>query len=87
MFTLNKGDWMRGLAVAVGGSIFVAVSAVIGTIINTPGFDVFSVDWVTLGHTIINLVIVSAYAGLAGYISKNLFTSDQGNLLKIGDTK
>ncbi|MFA6270813.1 MAG: hypothetical protein WC657_06440 [Candidatus Paceibacterota bacterium] len=83
MFTLNKNDWVRGLIVAVGGSVFVAITAVLNTIITTPGFDVFLLDWGVIGHNLVNLTIVSAYAGFSGYIFKNVLTTDSGKALGV----
>lgn len=81
---LTWGDIRRGLAVAVLGPLFVSVVAALGAIILEPGFDVLAVNWVALGHSLLNISIVSAYGGFSGYISKQLLTDNQGNILGIG---
>jgi hypothetical protein len=83
MFTLNGNDWLRGLIVAVIAPLVVSLTTVLGTIIQTPGFDVFSVDWMTLGHSLVNISIISAWAGFSGYIGKGLLTTDSGKALGI----
>lgn len=81
---LTWGDIKRGIAVAVLGPLFVSIVAALGSIILAPGFDVLSVDWTSLGRSLLNISIVSAYGGFSGYISKQLLTDNQGNILGIG---
>lgn len=81
---LTWGDVRRGLLVAVLGPLVVSILAALGSIILAPGFDVLLVDWVSLGHSLLNISIVSAYGGFSGYISKQLLTDNQGNILGIG---
>ncbi len=84
LMKLSFGDIGRGLAVAVLGPLFISVVAALGSIILAPGFDVSLVNWSVLGHSLINISIVSAYGGFSGYISKQLLTDEQGNILGIG---
>lgn len=61
----------------------VAFFAVLGAIINSPGFDVFSVDWAVLFKSLTNTLIVASYGGFSGYILKNLLTDKNQNFLGI----
>lgn len=87
LFKISLSDIGRGLAVAVLGPLFVAVCAALGSIILAPNFDVFAVNWAALGHSLVNISIVASYGGFSGYISKQLITSSQGNILGVGDIK
>lgn len=73
IFTLGWGDLARGLLVAVLAALFLQLL----TVLNAPGFDFLTFNW---GETL-RLVLVSG----VGYLAKNLFTSNQGNVLAIGD--
>jgi hypothetical protein len=77
---LNQGDLMRGLATAAFSGAAVAIFAVLDGVFHTPNFDVFSVDWGTIGHSLVNASIVGAEGGFMGYITKNLLTDSQGKL-------
>ncbi len=83
MLTLTKGDWVRGLAMAILSPVAVAIFAVLGAVVNAPGFDVFLVDWLALGRSLINILIVTSYGAGSGYILKNLLTDHNDNLLGI----
>lgn len=84
MFKLGWSDVTRGLTVAILAPLVTSILSILGAIILAPGFDVFSVDWNTLGHTLANSAIVSSYGGFAGYISKQFLSDNQGNVLGIG---
>lgn len=84
LFKISLGDVGRGLLVAVLGPLFISILAALSSIILAPGFDVALVNWSGLFHDLINISIVSSYTGFAGYISKQLITDDQGNILGIG---
>jgi len=79
-------DLINGIVVAVLGPVFLAATVVLGAIINAPGFDVFMVDWRTLGHTLLNVSIITSYSGLTGYLTKNFF-SNQGSFANITPSK
>ncbi len=83
MFKITLGDLWRGLVVAVLGPVAVAIFAVLGAVITAPGFDVFSVDYISLFRDLANTLIVSAYGSGAGYILKNLLTDKDQNFLGI----
>lgn len=86
MFKISLGDVGRGLIVAIAAPLFVTVSAVLGAVINAPGFDAWAVDYHMLFHSLVNTSVVASYGGFTGYIVKNFFTSSQGNLFGVGDS-
>ena len=83
MFKLSVGDLWRGLVMAVLGSVAVAIFGVLGAVINAPGFDVFTVDFVSLFKNLTNAFIVASYSSGSAYILKNLLTDDNQNFLGI----
>ena len=83
MFKLSLGDIWRGIIMAVLAPVSVAIFGVLGTVINTPGFDVFSVDFIQLFKNLTNAFIVASYGAGSAYILKNLFTDDNKNFLGI----
>ncbi len=83
MFRISLGDIWRGLVMATLAPIAVAIFAVLGAVITAPGFDVFSVDWVTLFKSLTNTFIIAAYSSGSGYILKNLLTDKNDNFLGI----
>lgn len=84
MFTLSWGDWGKGIIVAILAPAFVAITSVLGAIINAPGFDAWAVDYGALFHNLTNTLIVSSYGAGVGYILKNLLTTDEGKFLGLG---
>lgn len=87
MFKLTWGDFLRGLVMAVLGPLAVAIFGVLGAVINAPGFDVFTVDFVALFRSLTNTFIVASYSSASAYILKNLLTDDKQRFLGIGDAK
>ena len=83
MFRLSVGDLWRGLVVAIASALFVAIHSVIGTVINTPDFDVFTVDYIFVLKELVNTSVVVGYSAGMGYLIKNLLTDESGNVLKI----
>ena len=83
MFRLSAGDLWRGLVVAIASALFVAIHSVIGTVINTPDFDVFTVDYIYVLKELVNTSVVVGYSAGMGYLIKNLLTDESGNVLKI----
>lgn len=83
MFKISLGDLWRGLVMAILGPVAVAIFAVLGAVINAPGFDVFAVDWLPLFKDLTNTFIIAAYSSGAGYILKNLLTDKDQNFLGI----
>lgn len=74
MFTLNSGDILRGLAVAILTGAWLSIAGLF-----VQGFDVFSADWVGIGKIAVN----GGFFALVGYISKNLLTANNGKLLGV----
>jgi len=72
MFTLNPGDIVRGLVVAILTGAFLAVVGVVGS----ADFDVFSADWLSIGKTLVN----GGFAAFVGYLLKNFFTASNGKI-------
>ncbi len=68
---------------AVLGAVVVAVFGILGALIGTPGFDVFSVAWVPLFKSLTNATIVAAYSSGSAYILKNFLTDSNQNFLGI----
>lgn len=87
MFTLSSRDFWNGLVMAIAGPTFVALTAVVGSVIGAPNFDVFTVNWGMLGHNLINIEIVVSYGAFTGYLTKNFFTNSEGAVLGINATK
>lgn len=73
MFTLNPGDIVRGIAVAVLTGAFLAVVSIVGA----HDFDVFTADWLGIGKTMVN----GGFAAFVGYLLKNFFTGSNGKIL------
>ena len=83
MFKLTKGDVWRGLVMAVLGPVVIAIFGVLNAVITAPGFDVFTVDFISLFKSLTNTFIVAAYSSGSAYILKNLLTDDNQNFLGI----
>lgn len=74
MLKLKLGDLVRGLAVAILTGAWLAIAGLF-----VQGFDVFTADWAAIGKLSVN----GGFFALAGYISKNLLTADNGRLLGV----
>ena len=83
MFTLNKSDFVNGLVMAFTSAVFVALTAVLGAVIMAPNFDVFTVEWVRVGRSLVNAEIIAVYGAVTGYLMKNLFTNNQGSFMGV----
>ncbi len=83
MFKLTLGDLWRGLVMAVLGSVVVAIFGVLGAVITAPGFDVFTVDFISLFKNLTNVFIVASYSSGSAYLLKNLLTDSNQNFLGI----
>jgi uncharacterized protein (DUF697 family) len=84
MFTLQLRDFFLGLAMAVFAPVATAAFAVLGAIINAPGFDAWTVDYGTLFHNLTNTLIIVSYSAGTGYIIKNFLTDNSGRFLGLG---
>lgn len=72
MFSLNFRDILKGAVTAVFAGGVVALY----TVVTAPSFDLFSVDWNTVIHTIIN----ASTAAFVGYIGKNFLSDGSGKV-------
>jgi hypothetical protein len=66
LFNLDWNDIFKGLVVAV---LTGSVLAILGTV-SANNFDVFTANWVMIGHMFVN----GAFSGFVGYLVKNFFT-------------
>ena len=69
LFRLNGRDFI----VALTNAVFAAIIIVLYGVVTTSGFDLFTVDWVTIGKTVINsifIVFISSLGAALG-IDKN----------------
>lgn len=79
-WTLNARDFLRGLAVAIGGAVLSSLIVVFGGVINTQGFDLWMVDWGTLWHMTANTAVVAGFGAFTGYLMKNAASDESGKL-------
>lgn len=75
LFRVNYKDILKGLIVACASAVFLKLA----TALNVPGFSFASYDWAGL--------LQVAIASGVGYISKQFFSSEQGNLLGFKDKR
>jgi len=73
MLKLNSSDFKQGLVMAVIGGFFLPILAAI----QTPGFDITTVNW----SSVFALALNGAIASFASYLTKNLFTDSDGKFL------
>ena len=79
IFTLVKGDFIKGLITAVLASVFITLYGAI----RTAGFDFFTADWAMIGHDVFNV----ALSAFVGYMAKNFLTNNQGQVAGVIDTQ
>lgn len=72
IFKLGLADVGKGLVVAV----LTAVAMYLLSVLNAPGFDFATINWAEIARLALS-------SGL-GYLVKNFFTDNQGNILAIG---
>lgn len=75
LFTFDMNSWIKGIALAIITSIIVLLARVV----LVDHFDVFTVDWVSVGKDALNTSIVAFVA----YIVKNFISTDRGSVLGI----
>ncbi len=68
-FTVNNGDWIRGLFIAVIMAALASLYEVIES-----GAKLSEIDW--------NVILLAAIGGLVSYIIKNGLTNSDGEILK-----
>ncbi len=77
MFHLVSSDFAKAAVVAVAAGFFLPIIVAV----QTPGFSVFSTDWIAILHVGIDGGVV----GFAGYLFKSFFSDSEGKVLgKIG---
>lgn len=74
MFTLKVADVARGFAVAILTGAWLSIAGLF-----VQGFDVFTANWHLIGQIAVN----GGFFALAGYISKNLLTANNGKLFGV----
>lgn len=84
LYSWTKSDFIKGAITAVVSGVVVAVATVVHGVFGAPGFDVFSIDWVGLGHDIVNVALIGAEGAFSGYMLKNLFTNENGDVPALG---
>ncbi len=71
MWRLRARDFLRGAFIAILTGMGMAVLGLVG-----PQFDLFTVDWASLGHTAVNAGVVA----FVSYLTKNLVTDSDGRI-------
>lgn len=71
---LDQTDFIKGAITTV----FAAVLAVLFTVTQQAGFDVFSTDWVHVGSNVVNTSVIT----LMAYLAKNFLTNNRGEFLE-----
>lgn len=78
VFTLDWGSFAESAVSA----IFVAVLVAVGGLVLAPNFDVFSVDFGALLHTMVNVSIVTFF----GVLMKEFVSDNSGKVFGITGT-
>lgn len=77
LFALNKADFLKGAVVAVISGFILPILL----ILQSPDFQLNAVVW----HQLLVIGMNGAVSGFAAYITKNLFTDENGKVFgKIG---
>ncbi len=76
MFSINGGDFVRGLVVAIIAGVLLPISAMI----QTPGFDIATIQW----SAVMNLALNGGITAFIAYMSKNFFSSEGKFLGRLG---
>ncbi len=79
LFTLDIQDFIKGLVMAV----LSVVIAFLYQLVIVSGFDIFTIDWATLGHNIANLSTITFIT----YLAKNFMTDKNGKVAGVIPTK
>ncbi len=69
---LNLGDLGRGAVCAIASGILLSLLSIAGQ----ANFDLFTVDWASVGHAAVN----AGFAAFVGYLTKNLITDSSGKV-------
>ncbi len=79
MFSLNWGDFVKGLVTAIISAVIVTLYGVI----SVSGFDFFSADWNVILHNVVNVGVVT----FVSYMVKNFVTDNQGKVAGVLPTE
>lgn len=74
MLTIKLGDIVRAVAVAILTGAWIAIAGLF-----VQDFDVFTADWASIGKLAVN----GGFFSLAGYITKNLLTAENGRIFGV----
>src|SRR6266516_575971 len=72
LLKLDIHDFAKGAVTAVFSAVIVAL----GSMVSTPGFNVFATDW----KATLNIAFQVAVAAFLGYIGKNYLTDADGKV-------
>lgn len=70
-------------AAVVDAVLTAVVAAVLGAavlLVTTTGFDVFTANWVAIGHSMANIAVIAGVVTLG----KNFLSTNSGSLLGVG---
>lgn len=84
LFNLTKNDFLKGAFTAVVAGIVVAVGTVLHGVFTAPGFDVFSIDWASLGRDMVNAAVIGGEGAFSGYLLKNFLSNENGDIPALG---
>lgn len=84
LYKLGQADFIKGFAAAVLGGAVAGVATVLHATFTAAGFDLLSTDWAGLGHTMLNAAFIGAEGAFGGYILKNLFSDENGDVPALG---
>ena len=76
IFTL---DW-KSIADAVLTSAVAAVIVGAVSLVSTAGFDIFTANWVAIGHNMANLAFIAGVVSLG----KDFLSTNEGSLIGVG---
>jgi len=74
-----KLDW-TSIGDAILTAVVTAVFVALYGIVTTAGFDVFTANWLLIGHNMVNLATIAAVVS----IGKDFFSTNAGSFLAIG---
>ena len=78
---MGSSDFIKGLFTAVIAAVVVAIVSALHSVFAVPDFDILTVDWPLVLHTMLNAAILAAEGAFAGYIGKNLLSDENGAVL------
>lgn len=61
-------------------AVFVAVVVALAGLVSTPGFDLFTADWVGILHNVVNI----GFVAFVGQLGNNFASDNSGKVFGIG---